>query len=106
MTRFSQRHALALALVAGVCCWPATGFAQTSEAPLPTARQPEASGDTIRLSDQERNAILDSNTVESAAAARGELDESGAPSRGIHGEIGAMIGSNGTRGAYGVAAIP
>jgi len=104
MTRSS--HALALALVAGLCCSPATGFAQTPDARLPATRQPEPSGDMIRLSDRERNAILDSNTVESAAAARGELDESGAPTRGIHGEVGAMIGSNGTRGAYGVAAIP
>ncbi|SDA15729.1 hypothetical protein SAMN03159340_00741 [Sphingomonas sp. NFR15] len=88
----------AFALVAGVCCWPAVGIAQAPEPPAPPP------GDTIRLSDAERDAILDSNTVESAAAARGEARDAGGP--GIHGEIGAMIGSNGTRGAYGVAAIP
>ena len=93
---------IAFALVAGVCCWPA--FAQ---APAPSDQPAPPSGDTIRLSDRERDAILDSNTVESAAAARGELDASGRPGGpGIHGEVGAMIGSNGTRGAYGVAAIP
>jgi len=91
---------IAFALVAGVCCSPA--FAQ---APAATD-QPAPPSDTIRLSDRERDAILDSNTVESAAAARGELGESGGAGRGIHGEVGAMIGSNGTRGAYGVAAIP
>ncbi|RZF64955.1 hypothetical protein EWE75_08675 [Sphingomonas populi] len=94
---------MAFALVAGVCCCPA--FAQ---APAPSATDQPAppASDTIRLSDRERDAILDSNTVESAAAARGELGESGGGGRGIHGEVGAMIGSNGTRGAYGVAAIP
>lgn len=51
-------------------------------------------------------AILDSNTVESAAAARGELPGSRYGDRRIHGEIGAMIGTNGTRGVYGVAEIP
>jgi len=90
---------IAFALVAGVCCWPA--FAQ---APAPSDQPAPPSGDTIRLSDRERDAILDSNTVESAAAARGESARPGGP--GIHGEVGAMIGSNGTRGAYGVAAIP
>ena len=51
-------------------------------------------------------AILESNTEESAAAARGELTGSGGAGRGIHGEVGVMIGSNGTRGAYGTADIP
>ena len=49
--------------------------------------------------------ILDHNTVESAAAARGELTGS-ERARGIHGEVGVMIGSHGTRGAYGTADIP
>lgn len=50
--------------------------------------------------------ILNNNTVEKAAAARGELVGAEVPGRGIHGEIGFMIGSNGTRGAYGTADIP
>jgi hypothetical protein len=71
---------------------------QTTPAPQP--------GDTIRLSDAERDAILNSNTVESAAIARGEREETDKSSLGIHGEVGAAIGSNGLRSAYGVAAIP
>ena len=59
----------------------------------------------VRLTDAQRSAILDNNTVESAAAARGELTGSGA-GRGIHGEVSAMIGSHGTRGIAGVAEIP
>jgi len=51
-------------------------------------------------------AILDGNTVESAAAARGELPGSEDTRRGIHGEVGVMIGSHGARGIYGAAAIP
>ncbi|MFC3579924.1 hypothetical protein ACFONA_07055 [Sphingomonas hylomeconis] len=84
---------MALASVAGVST---SAFAQSAAAP---------SG-TIRLSDEERNAILDSNTVESAAAARGERESTPAAGRAIHGEVGVMIGSNGARGAYGVAEVP
>jgi hypothetical protein len=51
-------------------------------------------------------AILDNNTEERAAAARGELPGARGIGRGIHGEVGVMIGSNGTRGAYGTADIP
>jgi hypothetical protein len=93
---------IALALVAGASCWATASVAQT--APAPPA--PAASGDSIRLTDEQRMAILDSNTVESAAAARGELPGSRYSDRRIHGEIGAMIGTNGTRGIYGVAEIP
>jgi hypothetical protein len=96
----------ALLLLSAVACLPAAGFAQqatTAPTTLAPATTQPSSGDTIRLSDRERDAILNSNTVESAAAARGERPGSGA---GIHGEIGAMIGSNGTRGVYGTAAIP
>ncbi|MDX5985612.1 hypothetical protein [Sphingomonas echinoides] len=95
------------AIAASAACLPTAGFAQQATTapttPAPATTQP-SSGDTIRLSDRERDAILNSNTVESAAAARGERPGSGGP--GIHGEIGAMIGSNGTRGVYGTAAIP
>ena len=77
--------------------------AQAAPTPTPT---PTPSTDTIRLSDAERDAILNSNTVESAAIARGEREESGKPGLGIHGEVGAAIGTNGYRSAYGVAAIP
>jgi len=63
-------------------------------------------GDTISLTDEQRMKILDGNTVESAAAARGELPGSAVAGRGIHGEVGVMIGSHGTRGVYGTADIP
>ncbi|MBP2275468.1 MULTISPECIES: hypothetical protein [Sphingomonas] len=98
----------ALLLISAVAGFPTAGFAQQQPAaptaPAPATTQP--SNDTIRLSDKERDAILNSNTAESAAAARGERlgPSSGGP--GIHGEIGAMIGSNGMRGVYGTAAIP
>jgi len=51
-------------------------------------------------------AILDGNTAESAAVARGELPDSEDARRGVHGEIGAMIGTHGARAIYGTAAIP
>jgi len=85
--------------IAGIASGPSAALAQS----LPPARSP---GDTIRLSDAERDSILNSNTVESAAIARGEREQSDKPGLGIHGEVGAAIGSNGLRSAYGVAKIP
>lgn len=100
---------IALALVAGACSWSTASFAQSTATAgtdaVGTDATPSAT-DTIRLTDEQRRAILDSNTPESAAAARGELTGAGSAGRGIHGEIGAMIGSNGTRGIYGAAEIP
>jgi len=98
---------LATASIASVGGLPTLALAQGTD-PAPSARTAPATppDDTIRLSNAERDAILDSNTVESAAIARGERDESGKPGLGIHGEVGAMVGSNGFRSAYGVAAIP
>lgn len=89
---------IALALVAGASCWPMVSSAQS----VPATQAP----DTVRLSDEQRRAILDSNTMESAAAARGELTGADRADRRIHGEVGVMIGTNGTRGIYGVAEIP
>lgn len=102
----SRALPIALAIVAGASCWPTASFAQS--ATVPTTVQPISSpaDDTIRLTDEQRMAILDHNTVESAAAARGELPESRSFARGIHGEVGIMIGSHGTRGVYGTADIP
>ncbi|WP_236697555.1 hypothetical protein [Sphingomonas sp. Leaf357] len=104
----SHRHRLplAIALVAGAIGWSGTASAQDMPAPTPSQAVPPPASDAIRLSDAERNAILDSNTVESAAVARGELGKSGLAKLGIHGEMGVMVGSNGTRGIYGVAEIP
>src|SRR5207247_1732399 len=81
-------------------CWSAAASAQSSP---PT---PAATSDIVRLTDEQRMAILDGNTAESAAAARGELPGSEDARRGIHGEVGAMIGSHGARAIYGAAAIP
>lgn len=56
------------------------------------------------LTPGEKAALLDNATETSAEAAR-----AGRPAQdgnAIHGEVGAMIGTGGTRGAYGVAAIP
>ena len=100
---------IALALVAGVSLWPAAASAQSLPEPGPAApieATPPSTGDVIRLSDEERLEILNNNTMEKAAAARGELVGAEAPERRIHGEFGVMIGSHGTRGAYGTADIP
>ncbi|WP_213979590.1 hypothetical protein [Sphingomonas sp. dw_22] len=95
---------IALALVAGASCWSTASFAQST--PAPTTQPMLSSTDTRRLTDEQRREIVDNNTEEKAAAARGELGESRSLERGIHGEIGAMIGSHGTRGIYGTAEIP
>lgn len=94
---------IALALVAGGSCWSTASFAQTAPT---TQAAPSTTDDTVRLSDEQRRTILDSNTMESAAAARGELTGADRADRRIHGEVGVMIGTNGTRGIYGVAEIP
>jgi hypothetical protein len=97
-------RAFALALAAAASCWSTASFAQSAPAATPAA--PSTSSDSVRLTDEQRMAILDHNTVESSAAARGELTGPERADRRIHGEIGAMIGTNGTRGIYGVAEIP
>jgi hypothetical protein len=99
--------ALPLAFLLIASCWSAASFAQSAPAPETAEARPAPSeGDTRRLTDAERDAILSSNTVERAAAVRGELPDSEGPGRGIHGEVGVMSGTNGTRGAYGTADIP
>jgi len=99
--------ALPLAFLLIASCWSGAAFAQSAPVPETGEVRPASSGgDTRRLSDAERDAILNNNTVEKAAAARGELPDADGPTRGIHGEVGVMIGTNGTRGAYGTAAIP
>ncbi|WP_457348362.1 hypothetical protein [Sphingomonas sp. UYP23] len=95
------RPSIGFALVAVFASAPVALFAQSAPAPGPTT-----SSDTVRLSDEQRLAILDHTTPESAAAARGEMPAEERKTLGIHGEVGAMIGSNGTRGLYGVAQIP
>lgn len=99
---------IALALVAGTACWSTAALAQSS--PATATSQPASPAatapDTVRLTDEQREAILNASTEESAAAARGEPIGSEKPGRRIHGEMGFMIGSHGTRGVYGTADIP
>jgi hypothetical protein len=97
---------IVLALAAGACCWSTASLAQSTPEPAPATQPERAPAGTVRLTDEQRMAILDNNTEERAAAARGELPGSERAGRGIHGEVGVMIGSNGTRGAYGTADIP
>ena len=92
---------ISLALVASLACCVTAASAQST---APTT--PATNSDTLRLTEEQRSAILATNTPESAAAARGELTGAERTGRGIHGEVGAMIGTNGARGIYGVAAIP
>jgi hypothetical protein len=110
MTRLMPAHfrarPIVFALVAGASCWSTASFAQSAPEPAPTAQSRPSTDDAVRLTDEQRMEILDNNTEEKAAAARGELAGSGNVGRGIHGEVGVMIGSNGTRGAYGTADIP
>jgi len=107
MTRSTPSHLRASALVfaAGVACWSTAALAQATSAQPTTQPAPATTDDTLRLTDEQRLAIIDNNTPERAAAARGELTGSGA-GRGIHGEVSAMIGTHGTRGIAGVAEIP
>jgi len=82
-------------------CWSTAALAQSTIPPTAAA-----SSDIVRLTDEQRMAILDGNTAESAAAARGELPDAEDARRGVHGEVGVMIGSHGTHAVYGTAAIP
>ena len=99
-------RATSLALMlAGMSCPSGSAYGQTTEAPS-TARSAPSSGDTIRLTDEQRQAVLDKNTVESAAAARGEMTGPDRAKLEVHGEVSAFVGSNGSRGISGTAAVP
>jgi hypothetical protein len=88
------------ALLAILSLTASAAVAQTA----PTPAVPAA--DTVALTDEQRLAILDHITPESAAAARGEMSGQELAAHGIHGEIGAMIGSHGSSAVYGAANIP
>ncbi len=81
----------------GALVWLGAGSALAQ-----TATEPPA---TLRLSPEEKAAILDHQTEESVDAARagpaGRGDE-----HAIHGEIGAAVGTRGMHDIYGAAAIP
>lgn len=74
-------------------------------ATLSAQTPPPGDPNTLSLSDAQKQELLSHNTESSVDAARAGLG-SGAPGRQIHGEIGAMIGTHGTRGIYGTAAVP
>jgi hypothetical protein len=74
---------------------------------MPSAAQtaPAGAGNALSLTDAEKAELLAHNTESSVDAARAGLG-SGTPGRQIHGEVGALVGSHGTRSFYGTAAIP
>lgn len=103
----SCRRTLALLFGASLGAIPlAVGAQTTPTATAPTQPTQAAPTDIVRLTDEQRLAILDHGTPESVAAARGEMPESERKALGIHGEVGAAIGTNGLRSLYGVAQIP
>ncbi|USI72638.1 hypothetical protein [Sphingomonas morindae] len=83
-----------MALILGVMLAAGAGGAQ---APAPG---------TLRLTESEKAALLAQSDEQGVDAARAGLAPSDAPRRGVHGEMGAMIGSNGAHALYGTAAIP
>ncbi|MGF7150848.1 hypothetical protein FHS96_004509 [Sphingomonas zeicaulis] len=112
MRRRARPIALALAAwnVAGAACLSTAALAQSPEPvtaaePTPSATA-TAAPRTVQLTEAQREAILNASTEESAAAARGERTASDRPDRRIHGEMGFMVGSHGTRSVYGTADIP
>lgn len=104
-SRSLRNLSIAFAFVADASCRATISVAQSLPV-APAAHPAPSTTDTIRLTDEQRLAILDGNTEESVAAARGELLSSGTAERGIHGEVGIAIGSHGTRDVYGAAEIP
>ncbi len=85
---------------AAIACLGLLGWSMAviAQAPAPPAS-------TLSLSDDERADLLDHNSEQDVDAARAGLG-SGKPSRQIHGEFGAAVGSHGGRSVYGAAAIP
>jgi len=104
MPSYIHSPAIAIALAGAASCWSTASSAQSATKTAQPA--PPPAGDTVRLTDEQREEILNNNTADSAAAARGELTSSERAARGIHGEVGVMVGTNGTRAAYGAAEIP
>lgn len=105
MTRPNSRAVpIALAVMASLSCWPSASSAQSTSVPVQPG--PTAIPGTLSLTDEQKIALLNGNTEDSVDAARAGLGSTGHTGRDIHGEVGAVIGSHGTRGAYGVAAIP
>ncbi len=102
MSPNARALSIAFALALGWSCGATAAVAQSAT----SQPAPATDGDIRRLTDEQRDAILNANTVESAARARGEQPGPTGPDRRVHGEVGFMIGTNGARGAYGAAEIP
>jgi hypothetical protein len=75
-------------------------------APAAPATTVSPDGSTLSLSDDQKDALLAGHTEDSVDAARAGLPGGAPPRPGIHGEVGAMVGSHGTRAVYGTAAVP
>ena len=80
--------------------------AVAQSASTPSQARSAAAGDTVRLTDEEREAVLNKTTVESAEAARGEMTGPDRAKLEVHGEVSAFIGSHDSRGVSGTAAVP
>lgn len=89
--------------VAGLALMAAVTIA--AAAPALAQQATPAPPETLRLTPEEKADILSHQTEASVDAARAGLTGSG-DGRAIHGEMGAMIGTRGTRAVYGTAAIP
>jgi hypothetical protein len=76
------------------------GSAAPASSTAPSARPAASSSDIVALSPEAREATLE------AAASRGRDDLSGGNKRAIHGEVGMMMGTHGTRALWGTAAVP
>lgn len=86
-----RRKTLLLAPRVVVACCSTASLAQSTTLSRAAQAAPSAAEDTVRLTDEQCWAILDSNAPESDALARGEMSGSKRARRGIHGEIGAMV---------------
>jgi hypothetical protein len=86
------------ALVAIIACagWSQAALTQS------LAPQPEI----LTLSDAEKSEIISHNAHDADTGMPPLAELAPRPSSQIHGQFGAMIGSNGTRAAYGSAAFP
>ena len=105
MTRYSPARAVRSALSCAVAVVALQTGAMAQAVPEVPAPDPTPA-DTIRLSDEQRDLILNRTTPDSAAIARGEMSGAERERAQIHGEVGVMVGTNGTRGMFGRADIP
>lgn len=92
---------LAVPALAGVLVCSAPAWAQAAASDVPVA-----TGQVIRLSPEEKEALLAQGSEEKVDAAQAQALGGDGPSRQIHGEVGFMVGTGGARGFYGAAAIP